>query len=329
MILRSLGLMLGLLIVATLPASADEYQVVRERTTELKAVYGQVLSSDVIAARARIAGTVVELNVEEGSQVAAGDVIALVRDAKLELQMGAIDARLSALQAELANAQDELARAEALLEQGVSTRQRVDQLRTNADVLTGQIAAARAERAVVEEQSAEGKVLAPTDGRVIQVPVTRGAVVLAGEAVAEVAGGGFFLRLTLPERHAALLHDGLEVQMEGRPSQAATQPPVMGSIVKIYPRLENGQVVADVEVPGLSDFLVGERTLVRVPVAHRSAILIPADAVVTRSGIDFVTLAAGGGTREVAVVLGTRDASGDGRVEVLSGLVAGDTVLVP
>jgi RND family efflux transporter MFP subunit len=312
-----------------LPAAGGEYTVVREETTDLKAVYGQVLSSDVIPARARIAGTVVDLQVEEGSRISAGDVIAVVRDEKLALQMRAIDARLASLEAELANAGDELTRAETLLAQGVTTRQRVDQLRTAFEVVTGQIAAANAERAVVEQQTAEGQVIAPGSGRVIQVPVTRGSVVLAGETVAQVAGGGFFLRLALPERHAAMLHEGLEVHMEGRPSQPGAQALTAGAIAKIYPELENGQVIADVEVPGLEDYYVGERTLVRVPVARRMAIMIPAAAVATRSGIDFVTIVAGEGTREVSVVLGGAHGADDGRVEVLSGLREGDTVVVP
>ena len=44
--------------------------------------------------------------------------------------------------------------------------------------------------------------MAPGDGRVLTVPVTRGAVVLAGEPIATIGGGGFFLRLAIPERHA-------------------------------------------------------------------------------------------------------------------------------
>src|SRR5271166_1605338 len=41
-----------------------------------------------------------------------------------------------------------------------------------------------AERAVIEQQLAEGDVLAPTSGRVLKVPVTPGTVVLPGEPVA-------------------------------------------------------------------------------------------------------------------------------------------------
>ena len=48
-----------------------------------------------------------------------------------------------------------------------------------------------AEKSVIEQQMAEGQVLAPMSGRVLNVPVTVGTVVLPGEAVATIAEAGF------------------------------------------------------------------------------------------------------------------------------------------
>jgi RND family efflux transporter MFP subunit len=314
--------------LAVAPALAGEFTLAPETVTDAKAVYGQVLSRDVIAARARIGGTVTALSVEEGTDVRRGEPVATVVDDKLALQLGAVDAKLAALGAERVNAEDELARAETLLARGVATRQQTDALRTRLDVLTGQIAAARADRAVIEQQAAEGVVAAPADGRVLTVPVTIGSVIMPGEPVATVAGGGFFLRLALPERHAALLELGQEITLLGRPGEGpeAARP---GRIVKLYPELEAGHVVADVEAEGLDRYFVGERTLVRVPVAERAALRIPADAVSTRGGVDFVTLATPEGPRAVAVIVSAPDAGDPPLVEALSGLRAGDVVVVP
>ena len=147
---------------------------------------------------------------------------------------------------------------------------------------------AEAQRAVVVQQQAEGAVLAPGDGRVLTVPVTRGAVVLAGEAVATIGGGGFFLRLAIPERHAASSQEGA-----ADPHHRQTAPRSAGRLAKIYPQIENGRVIADVEVDGLGDRFVDARVLVEVPVGKRDALMVPRAAVVTRSGIDFVTLREG------------------------------------
>jgi RND family efflux transporter MFP subunit len=195
-------------IAASSPAMAGEYAVKAEPRTEMKAVFGRVEARNLVDARARIGGTIVSLAVEEGSAVKAGDVIANVVDDKLALELNALDARLKALKAQLDNAVVELDRGKSLFASGTVPKSKLDALQTAVDVLANQIGAAEAERAVNVQQASEGQVLAPAPGRVLTVPVTTGSVVLPGETIARIAGGGYFLRLSLPERHAALLHEG-------------------------------------------------------------------------------------------------------------------------
>jgi RND family efflux transporter MFP subunit len=307
------------LFLGAVPAFADSVTLAPVSITEWKAVYGRVEARDRIPARARLGGTLVSLSVAEGDVVAQGDVLAEIVDEKLGFQLAALEAQGQALAAQLANAQTELTRGEELLAQGVTTAQRLDALRTQVDVVTGQIAALEAQRQVVAQQAAEGAVLAPVAGRVLDVPVAQGAVVMPGEAVAQIGGGGIFLRLAVPERHAANLTEGDAIQIEGADGVAE------GRLVKVYPLIENGRVVADVEVAGLSDRFVDARVLVRLPVGERAALLVPEAALVTRGGVDFVGIE-GAGLR--AVVLGARvSIGGAAMVEVLTGLQAGDVVM--
>ena len=113
---------------------------------------------------------------------------------------------------------------------------------------------------MVEQQAAEGTVLAPIAGRVLDVPVAVGAVVLPGEVVATLGGGGIFLRLAVPERHASALAEGDSILIE-RPEGEQ-----QGTLERIYPLIENGRVMADVAVEGLPDAFVDARVLVRLPV---------------------------------------------------------------
>ncbi|SCM73994.1 RND family efflux transporter MFP subunit [uncultured Pleomorphomonas sp.] len=302
------------------PAEAGTLVVQPVAVPEWKAVYGRVEARDSLAARARVGGTLVSLDVSEGDPVKAGQRIAVVRDDKIDFQISALDAQLKALGAQLQNAEAELARGQTLVDKGVSTSQRLDQLRTQVEVFRGQIAAAEAQRQVVVQQGAEGDVLAPADGKVLTVPVTRGSVVMAGETVVTLGGGGFFLRLSIPERHAALLEQGASLAVE------ATGGILEGRLAKIYPQIEGGRVTADVEVPNLPTDFVDARLLVRVPVGTRQAISVPADAITSRSGIDTLRVVSDSGEADRTVVLGERH---DGQVEILSGLAAGDTVVLP
>ena len=286
--------------------------------TEWKAVYGRIEARDLVPARARIGGTLVELAVSEGDLVEAGQVLAQVYDQKLDFQLSAIDAQISALQTQLENAQAELTRGENLLERGVTTAQRLDALRTQVGVLEGQIAATGAERSVIEQQAAEGAVLAPATGRVLDVPVTKGAVVMPGEAVASIGGGGFYLRLAIPERHASALVEGASIVID------SAEQPASGTLARIYPQIENGRVIADVEVDGLSSAFVDARVLVRIPVGNRTAITVPASSLITRSGMDFVPVRDGDDVVLRAVIPG--EVHGD-MVEIVTGLNAGDVIL--
>lgn len=321
------------LVVPGIAVHAEEIVVKARTIPELKAVFGRVESRDVVAARARIGGTIREIQVEEGSQVEAGTVIAVVVDDKIALQREAAEAEIEALRSQLENARVERDRARQLLDRGSATQARVDQATTQVGVLTSQFAAAEARRAVIAQQSAEGEVDAPASGRVLTVPVTEGSVILPGETIATIAGGGYFLRLALPERHAAEIVEGDTVLVGRRTlddTGAADLPSTSeGKLVKVYPEIDGGRVLADVEIGGLGDYFVGERTRVWIPVGHRSAILVPVEAITTRHGVDYVRIVGDGGEIEVAVILGETIAADDGRkVEVLTGLNEGDRVVI-
>jgi len=290
---------------------------------DVKPVVATVESRDTAQARARIGGTLEALAVDEGSRVEAGQVLAVVSDPKIPLQLAALDARLDSLAAQQRQAELDLKRTEELRRSGAATQARLDEVRTALDVVAGQIAAVRAERAVVEQQQREGAVLAPTGGRVLRVLAVAGSVLMPGEPVATIADETYVLRLRLPERHARFMAVGDRVQVGGRGLGGSDQGLTPGTVRQVYPELAAGQVVADVSVDGLGDFFVGERVEVLVSTGTRPGLVLPEGLVRRRAGVDLVILA-GGGT--VPVQLGRPVAGG---VEVLSGLRPGDVVLAP
>src|SRR5665647_832629 len=202
----------GILVAAALtllaPAAlAQQTFVVAPKTVaDEKAVFSTVESANVVPARARIGGTVVELAVKEGDAVKQGQVVAIVGDEKLALQMKSLDAQIAGLEAQFAQAQADLTRGEDLFSRGTIPKTRLDEARTAFNVASNALKARTAERSVIQQQVTEGGVLAPTTGRVLKVPVTTGTVILSGETVATVAEQNFVLRLRVPERHAQFLN---------------------------------------------------------------------------------------------------------------------------
>ena len=301
----------------------DTFTVQPVTVADEKAVFATVESANVVPARARIGGTVAELAVRQGDRVERGQVIATVGDEKLVLQLRAFDAQIAGLKAQLAQANIDLDRAQRIYKTGAIPKQQLDQAQTNVDVAANALKAQTGQRDVVQQQLAEGQVLAPTAGRVLTVPVTTGTVVMSGEPLATIAEQDFVLRIRVPERHARFLKVGDPIRLDGRDLGLADVE--TGTISLIYPEIEDGRVVADATVPGLSDYFVGERIRVWVSGGDRRTFIVPADYVTTRFGIDYVKLQQQGGAIDVPVQRG-RETVPSG-IEILSGIGAGDVLV--
>jgi RND family efflux transporter MFP subunit len=288
-----------------------------------KAVIATVEPAHQIVARARIGGTMVTLKTREGERVAAGQELAVVADPKLALQAQALKARIQSQEAQREQARITFERVQELQRRTVATQSQFDQAKTALDVAERILAAMRAERQVIEQQMAEGAVLAPAAGRVLAVPVPEGGVVMPGEVIATLAEDNYILRLQLPERHARFMRAGDRVFIASRGTPDEAEEKQEGRVRLVYPEIKGGRVIADVAVEGLGDYFVGERTRVYVTTGSRPAIVIPKSAVYRRAGVNYVQLAGG---REIVVQPG--DSWGD-TVEILSGLQDGDVVVVP
>ena len=258
-------------------------------------------------------------------------MLALVGDDKLQIQIRSLDAQIAGLQAQLAQGQADLTRAETLARTGAVSRQQLDQARTTVDVANSALAARTAERGVVVQQVSEGAVLAPRAGRILQVPVTKGSVVLPGDAIASVAEADYVLRLSLPERHAAFVHLNDKVRLDGadlgrdragvrhRGAGVSADPgrPRHGRCVRARRR----SLLRRPAHPGLG---AGRRT--------DKLSSSPARLIHTRFGLSYVDRRdAGGSDSEIPVQRGRDTPTPDmpDGVEILSGLRSGDVLVAP
>ncbi len=296
-------------------------------TTEIadqKSVIATVEPVHQLVARARIGGTIVSLKAREGESAAAGAELASVADQKILLQMQALDSRIQSLQSQAEKAKSDYDRTAELQRRGVSTQVQVDAAKTALDVANRTLDAMRSDRSVIAQQMNEGAVLAPAAGRILSVPVSEGRVVLPGETIATLAEDRYILRLQLPERHAQFIRAGDKVLIGSRGlGEGPDQKKREGRVRIVYPEIQGGRVIADVDVEGLGDYFVGERTRVYVSAGLRRAIVIPQSYVFRRAGVNYVKTAKGD---EVVVQPG---ATHDDGVEILSGLTDGDALVAP
>ena len=309
----------------------EQFEVQVQQIDDLKSVFATVRSRDLIEARARTPGTVATLKVDEGADVKAGQLLAIVADDKIAIKIRSLDAQILGIESRLRTAKTELERSEELRKRGVSPQSRVDQARTAFEVASNEAKSAKAERDVLEEQIKEGQVLSPAEGRVLRVPFTAGSVIASGESLATIAANEYLLRIEMPERHARYTKTGDLVKIGARGQGAKGGIVNEGRIVQVYPELRNGRVVADAEVAGLGDYFIGERALAWVSAGQRRAFVVPRKYVTQKFGQDFVRVKRGNGTADVIVQLGRETpllGHSDG-VEVLSGVTGSDVLVRP
>jgi RND family efflux transporter MFP subunit len=253
----------------------------------------------------------------------------VISDQRLALEAQAGVAGVAAAEAATERARADQARFRVLFERGFLSPARMDQINAETRAAEAQLRAARSQGGALSEANAQGRVLAPADGRVTRAPIPQGAVVMPGEVVVAIATGARVLRLELPEAQAAFLREGQDIRiLDAREGEA----PISVRVRQVYPAIENGRVTADLDAQSLEGEFVGARVRVLVPTGERETIIIPARYLITRYGVDYVRLVRSGGAIIDAPVqrgaLAPTEAAPDG-IEILSGLEGGDVIVPP
>lgn len=287
-------------------------------TTDWRTVSASITSVDQAQAMARIPGVLTSLTIKEGDMVARGQVIGRIVDSQLGYQSSAYGAQAAAAEAQAVQARAELARTQFLYDNGVYAKARLDQAQAGARAAEAQIRAARAQQSAVSAVAGQGAVTAPSAGRVLIANIPAGSAVAPGMAIATITSGPVILRLELPESLAATIRPGAAVTAELAPGDTRR-----GTVTKLYPAVNGGQVAADVVIDKLPADLIGRRVSARIEAGRRAALIVPKSAIVTRFGVDSVRLVGSDGTL-ATVPVQTAPTGDPKQVEILSGIAAGD-----
>lgn len=290
-------------------------------TTNWQDVSAEITTVKQAQVLARIPGILTMLSVREGDMVHKGQVIGQIFDSQLGYQAGAYGAQAAAAQAQAVQAQAELTRVRTLYEKGFYAKARLEQAQAAATAANAQVRAAKAQQAAVGAVAGQGAVVAPTSGRVLRTDVPAGSPVAPGMAVAVITAGPTIVRLEMPESLADKVHAGSRVT-----ASALGDGKAIGTVIKLYPSIQSGQVSADVAMPGIDNRLIGRRVSARVEVGTRKALLVPTGYVTNRFGIDYVTVLVKDGSAS-SIPVQTAPSAEPGKVELLSGASAGDTLI--
>jgi membrane fusion protein, multidrug efflux system len=348
------------------PVGVTVETVRRSEVDEAVEAVGTIRSRAQTALSSKIVATVRAVTVREGEHVRAGQSVVVLDDRDVQAQYRRADAALAEARSardeteraiaaadravEAATAQQDLARAtwtryKRLVDDGIVSVQDYEEAAARAKVAAADVARshevhasllarrqqgdAAIARAVAERDAATltvgyATIAAPADAVVVARTVEAGNLAAPGTVLLTLEEEDYRLEATVQESDVSRLHVGDHASV----TLDAVGQTVTGRIVEIVPAADpvSRTFVAKIQLPRLAGIRSGVYGRARFGAGRRPALTVPRNAVTERGQLEAVFVVDGG---QAAVLRLVKSGKRFGeRVEVLSGLVEGDRVVV-
>ncbi len=272
---------------------------------------GSLRSENSVMLRPEITGRIAEINFEEGGKVKQGQVL-------IRLDDSVVKAQLHQAQANLSLAQSQYRRAVELGKQGFISKQARDEA-------ASQLKVQQAAAALAQAHLDKTVIAAPFDGLVGLRNVSVGDYVSPGIDLVPIESiDPLKVDFRIPEQFLGLVHPGLKLKLgfDALPGQERE-----GEVGAISPLVDVGgrSILLRANVPNADGALrPGMFARVRLQFADDLGLVVPETALAPSGEEQYVYRIEDGKARRVVVQVGLRRG---GKVEILSGLRAGDRIV--
>lgn len=294
------------------PAAVEVVRAETGPVTSRIEAAGSLRANEQVVIASEIAGRVAAIRFDEGRPVAEGDLL-------IELDSSTLEAETAQVRANLALARMTFERMQTLVERGTGTRVSLDEATIKYEI-------ARAEAAIAEDRLAKTRITAPFAGLAGLRSVSVGDYVTPGKSMVTLTSiDPIKVDFRVPELFLGRLAVGrtVEVRVDAFPDRS-----FVGEVYAIDPVVDvNGRAVQlRAQIPNAGGLLrpgLFARILVELE-TRQDAVIVPESAVVPQGGERFVYRVEDGRARLTRIEIGARM---PGRVEIVSGLDAGATVV--
>ncbi len=282
---------------------------------------GIASATEQAALSTRLMATVRSVEVLEGARVHAGDTLVRLDASDLDARRHQARAAVTEAQATADLAAVTAGRMAALYADSAAPKATLDAAETARSRAEAGLAAAQAAVAELDATAAYAVIRAPFDGIVTRRDVDPGAFAAPGAPLIEIASTGRLrIVVTVPAELARGLAAGhhLAARLEGVPVDA--------TIEGVVPSGGNLYTINAIVANRRGTYLAGSAATLLVATGDHHVVLVPTAALVHQGDLVGVQRRLGGSAALTWITVGA--AVGD-RTEVLSGLAAGDSVIVP
>lgn len=289
---------------------------------------GSVYADKSVTLGAEVGGRVSAVYVEVGDVVAEAKVLARLDDERLRIARSLARAEVDVARANLENAKRNAQRQVDLFKDRVISEQVVEDAELQVDIYVGQLEMAEARLAAARRDRNDATIVSPIDGEVTRRHIEVGELIQPGDPLFDIANIEHVkVRIDVSEYEVTRIRKGqpAKIEVDGYPGVV-----FHGKVHTIGAEADPQTRTFPVEILVVNDrpekLLPG--FIGRVQIQGRtfeSAIFLQEEIVVERDG-RFTAFVVSDGTASARTLeLGFRDR---GRVLVVSGLEAGDNVVV-
>ncbi|HVH11859.1 MAG TPA: efflux RND transporter periplasmic adaptor subunit [Longimicrobium sp.] len=292
------------------------------------ALTGSLEPFRIAEVKAQVPGVVRGLNVDRGSSVGAGQVLARIEAQGITSQAAGARSGVAAAEAQVSLARRQMESARTLYQAGAMSELDFRAAEAQFEAAQAQLAGARSTATGASEQAGRTAVRAPFAGQVSERMTNDGEAVNVGQTLLKVVNSQYLeLRGQVPVDQANQVRSGQAAEFTLTAFPGRT---FRGTVARVDPVADAGtrQVGVTLRLQNTGELIAGMFASGRVVTGgDRQALVVPAAAVRGQGADQHVMAVVGDSVVRRAVTVGARD-DARGVVAVESGLQAGERVIV-
>lgn len=286
---------------------------------------GRLRANEAPAVSVETGGPIRGIHVDVGDTVETGDLLAEIDSEVQQIAVSSGRAELSRLRALLENERRRVRRLTNLAEKQSIPQDQLDEAETTVESLQAQIESAQAKLDNAEYNLRQTRIVSPVTGRIQARLISVGDYVTPGMRVFElVSGQALQAFLPLPEH----LQDDVAIGQPVRLSvPARPDEEVEAQVTDLRPVIGEGSRAIEliVELDNPERWRPGGSVTGRIILEQHQGLVVPPTSVVRRPGGEVVYVVDDRRAEQRNVRVGLR---GDGWIEIIEGVEAGETVVV-
>lgn len=306
------------------PAGATIVTVTSRTIPREETAVGTIQPVHRVELASRILARALEVNVSAGQKIFKDDVLVRLEDSDLRARLAQSQSAVSQAQAALDQARSEEARTRAAAERRAVAEIELERMVNALKAAEANLTRAKQAQTEAETVLEYATIRSPMDGTVVDKRVNTGDTVSPGQVVVTMLDPK---RMQMVASVRESLSRRLTVGGTVTVKVDAMDHACTGTVSEIVPEAEGASRAFQVKVigPCPEGVYAGMFGRLSIPVGDESVLLIPSDAVRTIGQVDCVDVVSGDLLVRRAVRLGRTI---DGEIEVLSGIRAGEKVVV-